>query len=254
LIAVDRSGAAERSDAFGGIFIRSRSWVMVVGRAPKMKVISVNVGLPQEFAWKGMKVSTAIFKNPVANPVAINQMNLSGDEQADLTVHGGFQKAVYAYPLEHYSYWRSELPGLDLPHGNFGENLTTEGLSEEDVCIGDRIRFGTATLVVTQPRMPCYKLALRFGMDDMIKRFLKSRKSGFYFAVVEPGIVAPGSEISIVSRDPQRVSVADILKLYLDRGRNVELAQRVQLLDALPEGWKIDIWAKTQAEIPNESE
>jgi MOSC domain-containing protein YiiM len=214
-----------------------------------MKVISVNVGLPQEFAWKGMKVSTAIFKYPVANPVSINQMNLSGDEQADLTVHGCYHKAVYAYPLEHYSYWRSELCGLDLSYGNFGENLTTEGLSEETLCIGDRIRFGTATLVVTQPRMPCYKLAVRFGMDDMVKRFLKSRKSGFYFAVVEPGIVAPGSNITIVSRDPQRVSIADILKLYLDRERNVELAQRVQQPDVLPESWKMDIWAKTEAEM-----
>jgi MOSC domain-containing protein YiiM len=219
-----------------------------------MRVISVNVGLPQEFAWKGMEVSTAIFKYPVGNPVAINQMNLSGDQQADLTVHGGFHKAVYAYPLEHYSYWGSELPGFDLSYGNFGENLTTEGLSEEAVCIGDRIRFGTAMLVVTQPRMPCYKLALRFDRDDMIKRFLKSRKSGFYFAVVEPGIVTPGSEIKIVSRDPQRVSIADILMLYLGHERNVELAQRVQLLDALPESWKRDIWAKTQAEAPNESE
>jgi len=213
-----------------------------------MRVISVNVGLPQEFAWKGMEVSTAIFKYPVANPVAINQMNLSGDKQADLTVHGGFHKAVYAYPLEHYSYWRSELPGFDLSYGNFGENLTTEGLSEEAVCIGDRIRFGTAMLVVTQPRMPCYKLALRFDRDDMIKRFLKSRKSGFYFAVVEPGIVAPGSEIKIVSRHPQRVSIADILMLYLGHERNVELAQRVQLLDALPESWKRDIWARHKAE------
>ena len=212
-----------------------------------MKVISVNVGLPKEFVWKGMEVSTAIFKYPVTNPVAINQMNLSGDQQADLTVHGGFHKAVYAYPLEHYSYWRSELPGLDLSYGNFGENLTTQGLSEEAVCIGDRVRFGTTTLVVTQPRMPCYKLALRFDRDDMIKRFLKSRKSGFYFAVLEPGIVAPDSEISIVSRDPQRVSIADILELYLGRERNLELAQRVQLLDALPNSWKHDILAKTQS-------
>jgi len=214
-----------------------------------MRVVSVNVGLPQEFAWKGMRVSTAIFKNPVANPVAINQMNLSGDAQADLTVHGGFHKAVYAYPLKHYSYWRNELSGLDLSCGNFGENLATEGLSEEAVCIGDRIRVGTAMLVVRQPRTPCYKLALRFGMDDMIKRFLRSRKSGFYFAVVEPGMVSPGSEINIVSRDPHRVSVSDILKLYLDPWWNIELAQRTQLLDALPESWKVDFRKKTQAAI-----
>jgi MOSC domain-containing protein YiiM len=242
------SDAAERSDAFGGIFMKCGFGLMVGWESPRMKVISVNVGLPKEFVWKGMEVSTAIFKYPVTNPVAINQMNLSGDQQADLTVHGGFHKAVYAYPLEHYSYWRSELPGLDLSYGNFGENLTTQGLSEEAVCIGDRVRFGTTTLVVTQPRMPCYKLALRFDRDDMIKRFLKSRKSGFYFAVLEPGIVAPDSEISIVSRDPQRVSIADILELYLGRERNLELAQRVQLLDPLPDSWKHDIWQKHKAE------
>src|SRR5262245_53861334 len=134
-----------------------------------MKVVSVNVGLPQEILWKGMKVSTAIFKLPVDQPVAINPINLVGDQQADLTVHGGRHKAVYGYPVEHYSYWKDELPGVDFPCGKFGENLTTEGLTEDSLCIGDRIRVGTATLVVTQPRMPCYKLALRFGMDDMIK-------------------------------------------------------------------------------------
>ena len=214
-----------------------------------MKVVSVNVGLPQEVMWKGMKVSTAIFKHPVAEALAINPINLAGDQQADLTVHGGRYKAVYGYPVEHYSYWKNALPGVDFSYGKFGENLTTEGLTEDTLCIGDRLRVGTATLVVTQPRMPCYKLALRFGIDDMIKRFLVSKKSGFYFAVVEPGTVSAGSEICILSRDPNRVSVTDILHLYLDRERDIELALRVQSLDTLPESWKIDLLAKAQASI-----
>jgi MOSC domain-containing protein YiiM len=219
-----------------------------------MKVVSVNVGLPQEVIWKDVKVSTAIFKHSVDGPVAINPINLVGDQQADLTVHGGRYKAVYGYPAEHYSYWKNELPGVDFSYGKFGENLTTEGLTEKSLHIGDELRVGTATLVVTQPRMPCYKLALRFGMDDMIKRFLVSRKSGFYFAVVEPGIVSAGSEIRILDRDPNQVSVTDILHLYLDRERDIELARRVQSLDALPESWKIDLLAKAQASSTTESE
>jgi len=167
-----------------------------------MKVVSVNVGLPREVVWKGMTVQTAIFKEPVAGAVAIRDLNLVGDEQADLTVHGGADKAVYAYPAEHYEFWRRELPDLTFSWGQFGENLTTEGLMEDTLHIGDRLRVGSATLMVTQPRMPCYKLALRFGRDDMIKLFLASGRSGFYFSVIEPGSVAASSEIEVLSRDP----------------------------------------------------
>jgi MOSC domain-containing protein YiiM len=151
-----------------------------------MKIVSVNVGMPRDVVWKGMTVQTAIFKEPVDGPVAISKLNLAGDRQADLSVHGGVEKAVYAYPAEHYDYWRNELPGVSFPLGKFGENLTTDGLREDSLCIGDRLRIGSGVLMVTQPRIPCYKLALRFDRDDMITRFLKSGRSGFYFSVIAP--------------------------------------------------------------------
>jgi len=150
-----------------------------------MKIVSVNVGLPREVSWKGRTVQTAIFKEPVAGAVTIRELNLAGDQQADLTVHGGLEKAVYAYPAEHYEYWRKELSDVSLSWGAFGENLTTEGLREDTLCIGDVLRVGSAVLQITQPRMPCYKLELRFDRDDMIKRFLASGRSGFYFSVIE---------------------------------------------------------------------
>ena len=175
-----------------------------------MQVISVNVGQPREVVWKGMSVLTGIFKDPVDGPVRISNLNLAGDRQADLTVHGGTEKAVYAYPAEHYDYWKKELPEVPFAWGKFGENLTTEGLAEDTLCVGDQVQFGSAVLKVTTPRMPCYKLALRFDRNDMIKRFLMSRRSGFYFSVVAEGEVRAGSKIEILSRDPRGVSIANV--------------------------------------------
>jgi MOSC domain-containing protein YiiM len=203
-----------------------------------MKIVSVNVGMPREVIWKGMTVQTGIFKEPVAGPVMLSHLNLAGDKQADLTVHGGPEKAVYAYPAEHYEYWRHELPEVLFSWGKFGENLTTEGLQEDALCIGDRVRAGSAILMVTQPRMPCYKLALRFERDDMIKRFLMSGRSGFYFSVMEPGEVSAGSRVEILSRDPNRVSVADIGRLYRGETRDPDLLERATNVSALPENWK----------------
>ena len=211
-----------------------------------MKVVSVNVGLPRETIWKDLTVSTGIFKEPVNGPVTISPLNLAGDRQADLSVHGGLAKAVYAYPLEHYEYWRKQLPELDFSMGNFGENLTTEGLLEDSLCIGDRLRTGSAVLVVTQPRMPCYKLALRFKRDDMIQRFLASGRSGFYFAVEEPGEVSGGARIDILSRDPNRVTIADIGRLYLRQTDDPDLIQRALDVDALPENWKAQLLLRTR--------
>jgi len=212
-----------------------------------MQVISVNVGLPREIVWRGITVQTAIYKEPVLGPVEINEMNLAGDRQADLTVHGGAEKAVYACHSEHYDYWRREIPDIPLTWGNFGENLTTQGISEDTLSIGDCLRIGSAVLRVTQPRMPCYKLALRFDRDDMIKRFLASGRSGFYFSVVEPGIVEPGSRIEVISRDANRVTVADIGRLYLGPRRDRELLQRVSRLSALPESWKAELLLRADA-------
>ncbi|HYU44664.1 MAG TPA: MOSC domain-containing protein [Terriglobales bacterium] len=203
-----------------------------------MQVISVNVGLPREVVWRGMTVQTGIFKDPVDGPATISKLNLVGDQQADLTVHGGAEKAVYAYPAEHYEYWRRELPEVPFSWGKFGENLTTEGLGEDTLCIGDRLRVESALLMVTQPRIPCYKLTLRFDRDDMIKRFLTSRRSGFYFSVIEEGEVRPGSAVEILSRDPHRVSIVDIVRLYLGQARDPELLQRAVNLSALPQNWK----------------
>jgi MOSC domain-containing protein YiiM len=203
-----------------------------------MRVVSVNVGLAREVSWKDTRVSTGIFKSPVDGAVEVKTINLSGDQQADLTVHGGVHKAVYGYPSEHYPFWRGELPQADLSWGAFGENLTTEGLLEDALYIGDRLRVGSALLMVTQPRMPCYKITIRFDRDDMIKRFIASNTSGFYFSVVEEGEVEAGSPIEIVHRDPARVSVADINHLYYGTSRSAELLNRAVHLEALPASWR----------------
>jgi len=201
-----------------------------------MKVVSVNVGLPREVEWKGITVSTGIFKEPVAGTVTVRRNNLHGDRQADLTVHGGPNKAVYGYASEHYPYWRKQYPQMDLPWGAFGENLTTEGISEDSLHIGDTVRVGSAVLRVVQPRQPCYKLQIRFGRDDIIQRFLVSGRSGFYFSIVEEGEVEAGSPIDVVSRDENQVTIADINRLYLGVEANPELLQRALRVPVLPEG------------------
>lgn len=203
-----------------------------------MKVISVNVGLPREVAWNGGSVMTGIFKQPVRGPVRVKRLNLIGDKQADLSVHGGPFKAVYAYPMEHYAYWHRELPDDELPPGIFGENLTTEGLHESAVHIGDRFRVGTTELVVTQPRVPCYKLGIRFGSPEMVKCFLKSRRTGFYFAVVQEGEIDSGDSIELVARDKSSLTVADIIRVYAFERDDRETLQRAVELEALPESWR----------------
>ena len=201
-----------------------------------MKVVSVNVGLPRVVEWKGITVSTGSFKEPVAGTVMVRRDNLDGDRQADLTVHGGPNKAVYGYASEHYPYWRKQYPQMELPWGVFGENLTTEGVSEDSLHIGDTVRVGSAVLRVVQPRQPCYKLQIRFGRDDIIQRFLVSGRSGFYFSIVEEGDVEAGSAIEVVSRDENQVTIADINRLYLGVEANPELLQRALRVPVLPEG------------------
>jgi MOSC domain-containing protein YiiM len=164
-------------------------------------VVSINVGRPRAVEWRGRTIRTAIFKEPVTGPVEVRTLNLAGDEQADLSVHGGADKAVYAYPAEHYAYWRGELPGVELPWGAFGENFTTEGLSESRLRVGNRLRIGSAEFRVTQPRMPCFKLGIRFGRADMVQRFQRSGRSGFYLAVLREGAVTPGDRIDVLPGD-----------------------------------------------------
>ncbi len=197
-----------------------------------MKLIAVCVGLPREVSWKGKSVTTGIFKQPVAGRVMMRSLNLEGDQQADLTVHGGTEKAIYAYPVEHYAYWQQQLPHEALPWGAFGENLTLQGLSEATVNIGDRFRIGTAEVMVTQPRFPCFKLNLKFGRDDMVKRFLNSRLSGIYFSVVRAGDVSAGDAIEQVSRDENNVTVADIVRIYV-READDDLVRRAIRVPAL---------------------
>ncbi len=191
-----------------------------------MRVVSVNVGLPRVVQWKRTHVSTAIFKDPIEGTIPIRALNLDGDQQADLTVHGGPSKAVYGYPVEHYEYWRAQLPQMPSSFGAFGENLTTEGLLEKDLCIGDHLRVGTAVLQVAQPRMPCYKLQVRFDRDDMTKLFALSLRSGFYFSVIDEGQVKAGDEIEVLERDAHGVSVAEVNGLYYARRLDRDLMDR----------------------------
>ncbi len=199
-----------------------------------MRIVSLNVGLPREVEWKGRTVLTGIFKEPVAERVQLRFLNLDGDRQADLTVHGGAQKAVYAYPSEHYVYWQQELPEMELPWGVFGENFTVEGLLEDAVNIGDRFRIGTAEVIVAQPRMPCYKLDIRFGRSDIIQRFQSSGLSGIYFSVVQEGEVGTGDSIELVSRDEHHVTVAEIARLLDRKIVDRALLERAILVPALP--------------------
>ncbi|MBD2435682.1 MOSC domain-containing protein [Nostoc sp. FACHB-110] len=203
-----------------------------------MQVISVNVGLPREVLWKGKTVTTGIFKEPVEGRVMMRSLNLDGDRQADLSVHGGKDKAVYVYPFEHYDYWRHKLPYMDLPWGMFGENLTTVGLLEDEVNIGDCFRIGSAEVMVTQPRMPCYKLGIKFGRTDIVKLFLDSRLTGFYFSVLQEGTVENGDTLSLISRDSNNVTVANITQLYARATHDLELLQRAVQVEALPTGWR----------------
>lgn len=202
------------------------------------KIISVNVGLPRLAMWRGATVSTGIFKKPVKGRVMLRRLNLDGDRQSDLSVHGGPDKAVYAYPSEHYDYWREELPEMELPWGMFGENLTTEGLSEDAVYIGDRFRIGQAELTVTQPRMPCHKLGIKFQRADIIKRFLASGRTGFYFSVQSEGEIGAGDELELMERSTQAVKVSDITRLYVKDKMDVETMRRAIQVEALPAGWR----------------
>jgi MOSC domain-containing protein YiiM len=202
------------------------------------RIISVNTGWPREVHVNGQTVRTSIWKSPREGRVRVATLNIDGDEQSDLTVHGGTAKAVYCYPSEHYAYWRGELPGIDLPWGVFGENLTTDGLLETDVCIGDRFRAGSAEFLVTQPRQPCFKLGIRFGREDMIRRFLASGRPGFYVAVVREGEIAAGDPIAFTTRARNSMSVAAIMDLRLDdEGKDDEL-RRAAALAELSGGWR----------------
>ena len=202
------------------------------------KLLSVNVGRPRLVMRNGEPVSTGIFKEPVEGRVTLRRLNLDGDRQADLSVHGGLTKAVYVYPSEHYNFWKVELREMKLPPGSFGENFTTAGLHEDEVNIGDKFRIGSALVRVTEPRMPCYKLGIRFGRTDIIKKFLASERTGFYLSVLQEGEVGAGDDIELIERDKQAVRISDITRLFARDKRNTQLLRRAIDLEALPESWR----------------
>jgi MOSC domain-containing protein YiiM len=203
-----------------------------------MNIISLNVGRPRLVLRNGEPVSTGIFKEAIAGRVMMRTLNLDGDRQADLSVHGGPHKAVYVYPAEHYDFWKREFPEMDLPWGMFGENFTTTGLLETETNIGDTFRIGAAEVMVTQPRMPCYKLGIRFGRTDIIKRFLQSERTGFYLAVLKEGEVETGDQFELLVRNTHDLKVSDVTRLYTVEKSNAALLRRAIEVEALPESWR----------------
>ena len=174
----------------------------------------------------------------MSGPVPLRTLNLDGDRQADLSVHGGPYKAVYAYPSEHYPFWHQEFPKLDLPWGMFGENFTTDGLIEGQLHIGDRLQIGSAIVMVRQPRNPCYKLAAKFQRDDILERFLLSGRSGFYFSVEQEGTVAEGDSIAFLTRDERAITIEEINRLFVQEKYNRSLIEKALETPALPDNWR----------------
>jgi MOSC domain-containing protein YiiM len=212
-----------------------------------VKVLSVSVGGPREVEWQGRTVRTSIFKTPVTGPVYVAKLNLEGDQQSDLAVHGGVDKAVYLYPSEHYPFWRAQFPAMEITWAAVGENLTTEGLLENSTNIGDRLAIGSAEFVVTQPRMPCYKLGIRFGDAHVIKALLQSRRTGFYLAVLKQGQIRAGDPVRLTGRDDHSLSVTDIVELYSGANANKDLLALATELPSLPLSWR-DYFRKQLAE------
>ena len=212
-----------------------------------MKIVSVNVGLPRLLSWQGQTFKTGIFKQPVPGRVMLRKTNLDGDRQADLSVHGGPNKAVYAYPSEHYPYWRKKLPGHDYTWGALGENFTTEGMLETEVSIGNRYRVGSAVVMVKTSRMPCFKLAAKFHPDEIIEAFLASGYCGFYFSVLEEGEVGEGDEFEFLGGETPTITVLEAFRLYLPASGDIELLKRATQVQALPESWRERYQAKLDA-------
>jgi MOSC domain-containing protein YiiM len=204
-----------------------------------VKLISVNVGLPVKVKFGNEIVTTGIFKKPVDKRTYLKKLNLEGDKQADLTVHGGPDKAVYSYPYEYYDFWKREFPDISFNWGMFGENLTTEGLFESQVNVGDIFQIGSSHLVATQPRMPCYKLGVKFGRMDIIKKFLKSEKSGIYFKVIKEGEIGVNDNINIIKKDNNNITIKNIVELIKkDDKENTILMEKAVKVKDLPSGWK----------------
>jgi MOSC domain-containing protein YiiM len=203
-----------------------------------VKLVLLNVARPRLVVYNGKTINTGIFKRPVSGPLQLRTLNLDGDWQADLSVHGGPHKAVYGYPSEHYSFWRKELPGVDLPWGMFGENFTTSGLAENELHVGDRFQIGSSIVMVRQPRTPCYKLAAKFQRDDMLERFLRSGRSGFYFSVEQEGSVAEEDDFQLLKRNQDGITISEMNRLFVREKYNQELLRKAVDTAALPDDWR----------------
>lgn len=203
-----------------------------------MKLLSVNVGLPRDVSNHERTFTTGIFKNAVNGRVRVHTLHLEGDGQADLKVHGGVDMAVYVYPREHYAHWENELNRQDFVPGQFGENLTTSGLLENEVRIGDVVAIGTARFEVTQPRVPCFKLAKRMEAPLFPKMFLESQRTGFYLRVLQEGEIGAGDEISRVSTDPQQMTVREVFDVAYGEGGQPVMYQRAFEMPALSKDWR----------------
>lgn len=203
-----------------------------------MRILSVNVGLPRSVEWGGRMITTGIFKQPVAGPVSLGLLNFAGDGQADLTVHGGPDKAVYAYDYSHYTYWRHQIARNNWTPGLFGENLTTDCLLESEVRIGDLFRVGSALLRAVQPRLPCYKLNVRFADPGMTRHFAHAGRSGIYFRVVEPGAVQAGDAMTLLEVANTDITIQTVSQIILNRQSDADLLAQLVALPHLPDSLK----------------
>lgn len=200
-----------------------------------MQIISINVAMPKTIDIKGRPVLTAIYKEPVANSVWLGPLGLTGDGQADLTVHGGEHQAIYSYPFEHYDYWQNRLNTPQLGLGTFGENFTVCGILEDEICVGDILSIGDVLVQVTMPRIPCFKFGHKIGHPEILDEFLRSGKSGFYQRVLTPGYVKVGDKITLVERDVNQISIRTILGLQkLDEGDAPLLKQALKIKSLAP--------------------
>ena len=207
-------------------------------RAQAGRLVSVNVGLPKDVAWQGKTVFTGVFKDPVSGPRRVSRLNVDGDGQGDLAGHGGEQRAVFVYQIESYRYWEHELGRDDFVHGQFGENFTVEGLSDDEVCIGDRYRIGTAVFEVTQPRVTCYRVGIRMNDPRIPALLVSHHRPGFYFRVLEEGEVQAGDEIVKLASGPEGMSVAEVDALLYLPGHPRQQLLRALRIPALSPGWQ----------------
>ncbi|MEO8447239.1 MAG: MOSC domain-containing protein [bacterium] len=200
-----------------------------------MKLLSINTGLPKDFQWQGKTISTSIFKSPVNRSCKVKFLNIEGDKQADLVDHGGIDKAVYSYDYKYYPYWKKTLARNDWEYGMFGENLTTQGLTDDKVRIGNIYRIGSAMLRAVQPRFPCFKLEIRFGRDDMIKKFYDSKRFGTYFRVEQEGNININDKIELIEESKETVTIQDVVNCKVHKGKDQSKLKKILSSQWLPQ-------------------